>query len=79
MLNCRDAVEKLYVYLDRQLSDDEAEEVRQHLARCPHCEDFFKFEEGVLSIVHRVCRDVQTPAHLRDKVWQACSEQKQTP
>lgn len=76
MLNCREAVEKLYIYLDRQLSEEEAQEVRHHLARCPHCEDHFRFEEGVLSLVHRVCREVVTPSDLRDRVWQACSEQK---
>ena len=73
MINCRDAVEKLYSYLDRQLSDEEAAEVRQHLDRCPHCEDHFRFEENVLTRVHDVCREVQTPSNLLERVRSMCT------
>jgi anti-sigma factor (TIGR02949 family) len=75
MLDCKEAAEKLYRYLDRQLSDEEALEVRQHLSRCPDCEDYFHFEEGVLRRVHQVCREVETPVGLKARVRQMCSGQ----
>lgn len=79
MLNCQEALDKLYGYLDRQLSEDELAEVRQHLARCPHCDDHFRFEENVLRRVHQVCREVETPAALRDRVLNMCgSRQKES-
>jgi mycothiol system anti-sigma-R factor len=74
MINCREAVEKLYIYLDRQLSDEEAAEVRRHLDRCPHCDDFFRFEANVLTRVHQVCREVETPSNLLERVRKMCSE-----
>jgi mycothiol system anti-sigma-R factor len=79
MLNCREAVEKLYEYLDRQLSNEEAAEVRSHLDRCPDCEDHFRFEEGILTRVHDVCRGVETPATLRERVTKLCAEAQRQP
>jgi len=73
MINCREAVEKLYIYLDRQLSDDEAAEVRRHLDRCPHCDEFFRFEANVLTRVHQACREVETPSNLLERVRKMCS------
>lgn len=77
MLSCREAVEKLYEYIDRQLSEDEMNEVRKHLDRCPSCEDHFRFEEGVLRRVHQACREVETPPALRERVMEMCRQSKQ--
>lgn len=76
MINCREAVEKLYVYLDRQLSDEEAAEVQRHLDRCPHCDDHFRFEANVLTRIHQVCRNVETPSNLLERVRRVCAESK---
>lgn len=77
MLNCQEAVDRLYGYLDRQLSEEELAEVRQHLARCPHCDDHFRFEENVLRRVHQACRGVETPADLRERVLKLCADAQQ--
>lgn len=77
MLNCRETVERLFGYLDRQLSEEETIEVRRHLDRCPHCEDHFRFEEGILTRVHDVCMEVETPSDLRDRVMKLCSDARQ--
>lgn len=74
MINCEEAARKLYEYLDRQLTDQEADEVRQHLERCPPCLDHFRFEEGVLTRVSQVCRQVEVPATLVERVRKMCSE-----
>ena len=76
MLNCQETVDRLYSYLDRQLSEEELAEVRQHLSRCPHCEDHFQFEENILRRVHQACREVETPAALRDRVMNMCGSRK---
>lgn len=74
MLNCKDTIEKLYGYLDRQLSDGEAQEVREHLQNCQHCDDHFRFEENVLTRVHSACHETRTPADLKDRIRKACNE-----
>ena len=74
MINCQEAVKKLYEYLDRQLTEEEAVEVIEHLERCPPCNDHFRFEEGILTRVSQACRQVEVPATLLERVRKICSE-----
>ncbi len=68
MGNCRETLDRLYQYLDRELSDAEQRIVQQHLERCPPCRDLFQFEANVLTFVGRRCRETAAPPSLRDRV-----------
>jgi mycothiol system anti-sigma-R factor len=74
MSDCTDALHRLYAYLDRELSPDEQVEVQHHLDECPPCRDRFEFEENVLRLVRRCCRDVSAPPSLVEKVRRICSQ-----
>lgn len=73
MINCKTTVERLYPYLDRELSAEEIEEVREHLALCPPCAKYFDFESGMLRLVSNACRSVEAPVSLREKIVSARS------
>ena len=79
MLNCRECIDKLYGYLDRQLTAEETAEVHRHLDLCPSCADHFRFEEGVLTRIHQVCREVEVPPNLVDRVRKICEEGHRRP
>lgn len=68
MINCKTTVERLYPYLDRELSAQEIEEVREHLALCPPCAKYFNFESGMLRMVSDACRSVEAPEGLKAKI-----------
>lgn len=72
MDNCKEAVTRLYGYLDRELDEDEQQVVRMHLSHCPPCLDLFHFEENVLTFVGDRCRQTTAPPSLRDKVQKLC-------
>ncbi len=74
MVDCRDTLDKLYEYLDRELSEQEQLEVQRHLDDCPPCRDRFHFEENVLRVVRRCCRDVSAPPSLVEKVRRICNQ-----
>ena len=74
MINCKTTVERLYPYLDRELSELELVEVREHLALCPPCAKHFEFESGMLRIVGDACRSVEAPDGLKAKILSARSE-----
>ena len=44
--NCRDAVERLWEYIDGELPASEAENVKRHLAACGSCHPHFDFQKA---------------------------------
>ncbi len=74
MGDCKETLDRLYEYLDRELSEEEQVEVQQHLDDCPPCRDRFHFEENVLRVVRRCCRDVSAPPSLVEKVRRICNQ-----
>lgn len=45
---CREALERLDDYVDRELSPEEERRVRQHLKICRQCAQKFKFQQDLL-------------------------------
>ena len=46
MIDCKEAERRLHRYLDRELSEDEAAEVQQHLSMCDNCRARFRLRGG---------------------------------
>jgi mycothiol system anti-sigma-R factor len=69
-VNCRDCLENLDTYLDRELTDDELAEVRRHLADCPPCEDLYQLKASLKRLVKVCCEEGTAPEHLRSKLRQ---------
>ncbi len=74
MRRCEEIAALLYQYIDRELSDEEYREVRQHLDECPPCKDVFQLEENVLTVVAKCCRNVSAPQNLIDRVRRLSAE-----
>lgn len=65
--DCREVIEKVYIYLDGEAQHDDRQRIRTHLEECGPCLREFGLEEAVRSIVRRSCHD-RAPADLRQKV-----------
>jgi mycothiol system anti-sigma-R factor len=65
---CIEAVARLHLYLDRELSVEEVVIVHQHLSDCPDCECRFHFDSRVKRLIHERCTIERAPAHLREAV-----------
>ncbi len=70
---CRDALERLYVYLDGELTESRRDAIRSHLEECSPCLEAFDFEAELKLVVARHCRD-RVPERLRVRVAMAISE-----
>ncbi len=68
MINCRMTIERLYPFLDRELSEQEILDVQEHLNRCPPCAKHFEYEQGVLRFVGTAGRTVCAPSELLDRI-----------
>ncbi|HET6315666.1 MAG TPA: mycothiol system anti-sigma-R factor [Chloroflexota bacterium] len=68
MINCTYCLQALHPYLDRELSDDDIAQVREHLDACAGCLHQFQFEESLRRLVRVRCQEQQAPDGLRAKV-----------
>lgn len=60
--HCRDALAKLYAYLDRELDTVAVDAIRTHLDDCPPCDTAFSFEERLRIVIRMGMREDVPPA-----------------
>ncbi|GAA1718203.1 mycothiol system anti-sigma-R factor [Propioniferax innocua] len=67
-LDCRKALERMNQFLDQELCDADAQEIREHLAACEPCLDDFDADQVLKQLVHRCCSESRAPDELRDRI-----------
>ena len=67
-MDCNDCVDRLYAFLDSELSADELTAVRSHIARCDDCGDNFDLEARFLAQLKEWCTADVAPEDLRARV-----------
>jgi mycothiol system anti-sigma-R factor len=68
-MECREALEQLWEYLDGELAAKEAEAVEGHLAGCPDCDPRCRFDRAFLVVIVRsLSATPSAPAGLRHAV-----------
>jgi mycothiol system anti-sigma-R factor len=73
--DCEPTMDRLSLYLDRELSEEEVRQVRRHLDECPPCERVFEFQSGLKRLVRRECCTDDAPARLREWVRKLASQE----
>ena len=68
MINCRDCVQALNSYIDRELSDEDIVQVRGHLVECGGCLHIYKFEDSLRRLVRVRCQEESAPEALRARI-----------
>jgi len=58
---CEKAAEKVYQYLDSEMSWHRRVTMRWHLRRCLPCHDGFDFEERLRARIRESCREEMPP------------------
>lgn len=67
-IDCVEAVARLHLYIDRELSVEEIDIVQQHLSCCTSCGCRFHFNASIKRLIHERCTIEHAPAHLREAV-----------
>ena len=67
-MDCDDCVERLFQFLDTELSATELAAVRSHVEGCDDCDDQFVFEEHFLTRLRECCTSDVAPVELRQRV-----------
>ena len=69
-MDCNDCVERLYVFLDLELDENELAAVRAHLSGCDDCDHQVGLEARFLDRLRDCCLSHVAPAQLRERVIQ---------
>ena len=67
-MNCDDAFEKLYQFLDKDLGDAPMDDLEKHLKVCRHCWDYFEFERKLKERCKTSCQNEPLPESLRRRI-----------
>ena len=67
-MNCRECVEHLYEYLDKELTAEVEADLRAHLEQCAPCGEQADFERAFLTFVEARCRSRGAPPDLKRKI-----------
>jgi len=67
--DCSDVLEHLYAFHDHELTEAEADHIREHLMACEPCLDSFQGEEALRALVRKCCNtEAVASAKLRLRV-----------
>jgi anti-sigma factor (TIGR02949 family) len=67
-LTCAQAIEKIYEFLDGELTPQVEESIRAHLAICRKCYPDFRHEEVFLRFIEQRARIEAAPPELRRRI-----------
>jgi mycothiol system anti-sigma-R factor len=68
MINCKEAVARLYAYLDRNLGRVPEAEVEEHLKLCRHCCGELEFAKQVRGVLRRTGAASTLPPQTRSQI-----------
>jgi len=69
-MNCPEAIDHLYSFLDEELTVDVKTEVMVHLEGCEGCFGHYEFERAFLVFLKARCKAQAAPPDLRRRVFE---------
>jgi mycothiol system anti-sigma-R factor len=66
--DCREVLEKVYIYLDNEANDHDYSAIKHHLDECGPCLRQYGLEQHVNAMVARTCGDEVAPDSLKVRV-----------
>ncbi len=67
-IDCQEVMERLYEYLDGELTSERAAEVKAHLEDCRQCTALSNFEETFIRFLEVRTRTRKAPEELKKRI-----------
>ncbi len=67
-MKCRECMDQLEQFADRELSDAEVVKVQAHLDTCSPCMERYRFEASLKRVVRVCCEQDKAPEELRARL-----------
>ncbi len=68
MINCREAVSRLWAYLDRNLGGMQEQELEEHLGLCRHCCGELEFAKQMRDLLKKPGESTEIPPEAQRKL-----------
>ena len=66
--DCRDILDRVYSYLDEEVTVDDVAKIRHHLEECGPCLQQYDLESALKALVKRSCACEPAPPDLRMRI-----------
>ena len=76
IVGCREAMAKLYSFLDGDLTEQRREAVQRHLDECSPCVQAYDFEAELKKVLATRCKD-SVPESLKERIYNALRSEEQ--
>ncbi|MGH7717663.1 MAG: mycothiol system anti-sigma-R factor [Gemmatimonadaceae bacterium] len=73
---CNEVVQRMYEFLDGELTAEVNEQIRKHLAVCQRCFPEFEHERVFLRFLERRAQIEKAPPALRRRIFQALLDEE---
>ncbi|KGM13517.1 mycothiol system anti-sigma-R factor [Cellulomonas bogoriensis] len=70
VVDCSEALRRLFDFLDREIDEADGDRIRQHLADCEPCLSEYDVEDHLKRLVRRACPE-SAPAELHLRIRQS--------
>ncbi len=75
--DCEETIERLYTYLDGELTDERRVEIQRHLDDCSPCLKAYGFEAELRAVIAQRCQE-KVPESLLERVRQALADEERS-
>lgn len=76
MISCEEALRLVHDFIDGELEDVPAEEVKQHFEMCKRCYPHLQLESTFRDALRRAARGTGAPPDLKDRLTEMISEER---
>ena len=74
--DCGQTVERLYQFIDGELTDERRKQIERHLDECSPCLQAVGFERELRIVIASRCKD-RVPEELRERIKAALQKEEQ--
>jgi mycothiol system anti-sigma-R factor len=75
MIDCNDAADLIYRFLDKELNRENIQHLEEHLKVCKHCFGHLSFDRALRELIQKESHKDQIPPHLKESILKALSQE----
>ena len=69
-IDCEQVLERVWSYLDGEMTEEAYLEIRAHVAECEGCGSKYDFQRRLFDLIERKCKEGPIPVELKQRLFQ---------